>query len=321
MSQRGSQKKRKKEKGGSESQFDPDQDPEERQLARKTVRQITEDAEVNTGAESQLGFLERLDSNYKNVKNTRDAVADANALNKVTRNFTKDLVANTSGKVPWDNHGTLTTKLITKLITHASGDHSNRAVPKTRDAWNGIGMIAQKFLRTAPIPQFMLGPLSMDTTKKVRQQGQRREKVDFSKATKASTAVDPDLEKKQDFSDRLVRELTALITEVDRSSEGDLSQAPNLFKLCVHPKSFSQTVENFFHLSFVVKQGLAQIANHEGEPVVIATEKASGKQEKSENPEQHIIFELNMQDWHDAVELYNIKKPMIEDRPASTVVM
>lgn len=93
-----------------------------------------------------------------------------------------------------------------------------------------------------------LGPLSMDTTKKVRQQGQRREKVDFSKATKASTAVDPDLEKKQDFSDRLVRELTALITEVDRSSEGDLSQAPNLFKLCVHPKSFSQTVENFFHL-------------------------------------------------------------------------
>ena len=105
--------------------------------------------------------------------------------------------------MPWDNHGTLTTKLITKLITHASGDHSNvsgpfflptasptqmphsrlffmvltpllslltltsgactcapvgdwqRAVPKTRDAWNGIGMIAQKFLRTAPIPQFM----------------------------------------------------------------------------------------------------------------------------------------------------------------------
>jgi len=320
MSQRGSQK-RKKDRGGSESQFDPDQDPEERQRARKTLRQIKEDAEINTGAESQLGFLERLDKNYINVKNTRDAVADANTLNTVSRNFTKDLVANTSGKVPWDNHTTLTTKLITKLITHASGDYSDRAVPKTRDAWNGIGMIAQRFLRTAPIPQFMLGPLSMDTTKKVRQQGQRREKVDFSKAVKASTAVDPDLEKKQDFSDRLVRELEALISKVDGSGDGDLSLAPNLFKLCVHPKSFSQTVENFFHLSFVVKQGLAQITNHEGEPVVIATAKAEGKQEKADNPEQHLIFELNMQDWHDAVELYGIKQPMIEDRPAASVVM
>ena len=138
----------------------------------------------------------------------------------------------------------------------------------------------------------------MDTTKKVRQQGQRREKVDFSKAVKASTAVDPDLEKKQDFSDRLVRELEALISKVDGSGDGDLSLAPNLFKLCVHPKSFSQTVENFFHLSFVVKQGLAQITNHEGEPVVIATAKAEGKQEKADNPEQHLIFELNMQDWY-----------------------
>lgn len=32
-----------------------------------------------------------------------------------------------------------------------------------------------------------------------------------------------------------------------------------LFKFAVHPHSFAETIENFFHLAFLVKQGDAEV--------------------------------------------------------------
>lgn len=42
-----------------------------------------------------------------------------------------------------------------------------------------------------------------------------------------------------------------------------------LFKFAVHPTSFAETVENFFHLAFLVKQGLVEIyVDDSGLPVI-----------------------------------------------------
>jgi len=56
--------------------------------------------------------------------------------------------------------------------------------------------------------------------------------------------------------------------EEDGSSEGALEPV-GLFNLAVNPQSFTQTVENIFDLSFLVKQGHASLTlDYNGLPVV-----------------------------------------------------
>lgn len=283
--------------------YDPKQDPLQRQKLRRKLREINEDIDIKGVDGVRLKTLTDLEATFEDVKNPRDAVLDAMALSGVAKSFAKKMIGNNTGKTPWDSLATVKEKIYSALAANANGERTD-----TREAWNGIGKIAQKYLKIAHTPHFMLGPLSMDTTKKQRVVGQRRQKADFSNAVKASSKVDPEMEKKQDFSEELVRELTDIIIAKDYG----------LFDLCVHPKSFSQTVENFFHLSFIVKKGYAQITYKNDEPYVCSTSAPAG-QEKIDNPEQHLMIELTMQDWEDAIKMYNIREPTIPDRPSDSV--
>lgn len=285
--------------------YDPNQDPLKRQKLRRKLREINEDIDINGVDGVRLSTLTDLEVAFDEVKNPRDAVLDAMALSGVAKSFAKKMIGNNTGKTPWDSLATVKEKVYSALAANANGERTD-----TREAWNGIGKIAQKYLKIAPTPHFMLGPLSMDTTKKQRVVGQRRQKADFSNAVKASSEVDPEMEKKQDFSEGLVRDLTEIIIEKGKTS----TPYYGLFDLCVHPMSFAQTVENFFHLSFIVKRGYAQIAYENDEPCVYSTSAPDG-QEKIENPEQHLMIELTMQDWEDAIQMYNIREPTIPDRP------
>lgn len=48
----------------------------------------------------------------------------------------------------------------------------------------------------------------------------------------------------------------------------DLEEPVNVFKLLVNPHSFAQTVENFFFLAFLIKDGMVSLLTVDGEPCV-----------------------------------------------------
>jgi hypothetical protein len=95
-------------------------------------------------------------------------------------------------------------------------------------------------------------------------------------------------------------------------------------QLLFNPRSFTQTVENVFHYSFMVKQGIAALKVRDekklGEgvklppgPVVKPVKRESARDKE---PVQAIVS-LTMQDWRDLVEAYNVDECGVPHRTGS----
>ena len=96
-------------------------------------------------------------------------------------------------------------------------------------------------------------------------------------------------------------------------------------KLLFNPKSFTQTVENIYHYSFLVKEGHASLMvrdekaldndgnfSVDGGPVakLLKENRAGG----SDPPARQAIVNLTMQDWKDLIEAYEVDKSDVPHR-------
>lgn len=139
-----------------------------------------------------------------------------------------------------------------------------------------------------PVPGFLLGPLSVQ--KRTRKQTQRRErfqKQDPRDAVRPEVLKTQDLERVENsnlttlckniralLSDRMLKgearvnelvaarnipntELPALLAEHGLADDGGVP----LFQFVINPRSFGQTVENLFYVSFLIKEGSVGIGH------------------------------------------------------------
>ena len=138
-----------------------------------------------------------------------------------------------------------------------------------------------------PVPGFLLGPLSVQ--KKVRKATQRRERL---QRKDPNDAVRPEEMKAQDFEKSDSSNLTTICTNIRQllvntmingqraaieEMADDISddearallakhnvaddEGVPFFKFVVNPKSFGQTVENLFYVSFLIKDGSVGFGN------------------------------------------------------------
>ncbi|CAK7203799.1 hypothetical protein SEUCBS139899_006547 [Sporothrix eucalyptigena] len=117
----------------------------------------------------------------------------------------------------------------------------------------------------------------------------------------------------------------------------------DLIRFAVNPLSFSQTVENLFYISFLVRDGRAGLTyDHTGLPSIFPTEAEDGGSERvqeingssqrdngrqrrravedegndePEDTQRHqMILSIDMSMWKQMIELFQIETPMIEHR-------
>ena len=70
----------------------------------------------------------------------------------------------------------------------------------------------------------------------------------------------------------------------------------NLFRFVINPDSFGTTVENLFHLSFLVKEGKVAITADEGLPHVLPlTKRRQGGE--GEGEKNQVVMNISMEDW------------------------
>jgi non-structural maintenance of chromosomes element 4 len=133
-----------------------------------------------------------------------------------------------------------------------------------------------------PVSGFLLGPLSVQ--KKVRQQTQRKAREarrNPADAVRPEEIQAKDLEKESTNLTTLCEDIYRLLAQIqskgNQDAEAELEERVEmddnevqdmlarhnmadtggvpLFKFCVSPKSFGQTVENLFYVSFLIKEG------------------------------------------------------------------
>ncbi|KAI5289960.1 nuclear protein [Ascosphaera aggregata] len=195
-----------------------------------------------------------------------------------------------------------------------------------------------------PVTGFLLGPLSVRKRTRLFTQRRARERVDSTQAVRPQELRQIDLEK-QETSNLTnmcsgIREIlekaqqTAeqkAVSVIERlgpdASDEDRTEAlykigisddggVPLFKFCINPHSFGQTVENLFYVSFLVRDGTVGISLDSNDlPTLIPAAPQSLGEARRRGVQKHqAIFEIDFKTWKQLIKVFNIKESMIPHR-------
>ena len=116
-----------------------------------------------------------------------------------------------------------------------------------------------------PAVTFLMGSIEKPKERKAREKRKEREAPAELVHAKHVGVEDLDNGKEDKAQNVRMKALREALKEGAKSADGRV----NLFHLLVHPTSFSQTVENFFDLGFLVKDGRVALTADEGGAYVV----------------------------------------------------
>jgi non-structural maintenance of chromosomes element 4 len=209
--------------------------------------------------------------------------------------------------------------------------------------WDFLGRNAAFLANSRPcLSGFLLGPLSVQ--KKVRQPTQRRAreaKADQTQALRPLVLEDEDLQDQEDKP--LAAQCTAIHKLLGKTAAkgmdafnkeyqdhmtddeaqnlmrkhhiADVEGGVPLFDFVVNPKSFGQTVENMFYVSFLIKEGTAGLEfDSQGMPV-LRTAEVRSLAERHNLPRNQAVFTLDFDLWQEIIESCGITESIIPHAP------
>lgn len=306
------------------------EDPKERRNLRFEYRKLISDTEQNrhelvqpesTGLHQALKKCGEL---FPKVRRTREAALDSQFLVLVSNLGREQAQHLQTGIVTFEPR-----TFAEKLITFMGGRHVGEEADEESENqlrrleagdWAKLENAVANSWRRTPTIEFMHGPVSMDApVKKVRDGAKRRS----GDKPGASERVTPEqlVRVENNNEEATTKEVQRVLEALDRVTYQGPDEDPkpvSFFKFVTNPQSFSQTVENIFHLSFLINKGNACIElDNDDLPVVYPTEPYSEQDYEEVINRNQVVMPFTMDDWKNIKQIYQIKTPMIATRRGS----
>ncbi|KAH7112133.1 Nse4 C-terminal-domain-containing protein [Dendryphion nanum] len=200
-----------------------------------------------------------------------------------------------------------------------------------------------------PVSSFLLGPLSVQ--KRARATQTRRAKSQrqpVGPATRPQELTQADIKQSEnsnlshlvttirstlkehlkDAQEQVDAELTAIEGEPDEEDINaacrrhrirqtkDIEPAVSLFDFVINPKSFGQTVENLFYISFLIREGAVKVDQDiYGLPLLCPSEPHTLQEQRERKIEKHqAVFSIDWPTWKSLINAFDIKQPLIPHR-------
>ncbi|KAM4669000.1 non-structural maintenance of chromosomes element 4 homolog A isoform 2-T2 [Amazona ochrocephala] len=200
------------------------------------------------------------------------------------------------------------------------------------DAWHKLGEETEKYFRRAPSFHYMLGSFKSDPPVP-RQRIERQKKATGTEEKRAMPAQLKKME--ESHQEATEKEVERILGLLQTHFQNDPSTPISFFDLVIDPNSFARTVENIFHVSFIIRDGFARIKLDEDKLPIIAfvlleesdfmsiktgnavfcTEPSEDNEERedgrSAGARNQVVLSLNYKEWKEIVETYEITEPMI----------
>lgn len=302
------------EESGSESDEEGElTGGEKRELARdyrhldEQLRQFEAD-DVCRGADVLLQQLKITNNLYDRGGQKTFPILDAHCL-KATSVATDQLVHNLRA----DSHQFELSRFADRLLARLSpslqlADDGDRVKVRSED-WVKFGAQHGHIQRLTPSFHFLFGSVEpQPIEKKERSKRQRIVKKPETEAVRPEN-VDP----KENQHDLEVEYLARKIKKLHKLNKKPMP----FFPVVVDPDSFSHTVENIFHASFLAKDGHLKMEKEE--EVVIEPDLTQGNRRSSRNVAEdanhhQTCLSFSMQDWQKWVAKYQIEKAAIKKK-------
>ncbi|KAH8828493.1 Nse4 C-terminal-domain-containing protein [Flagelloscypha sp. PMI_526] len=294
--------------------YNPDQDLEERRRLRKSYRTLAKTAEDQRdnpddySASEITEQVKKADALFSKVRGPQEATLDSSFLLTASSMGAQRARNLKSGSTAFD-----VDEFIATLVTFMASSSEDRIPPEDGESdladdvhldWHRIGRKSLARSRRVPSMGFMLGPLSIEQKQK---QQARRIKYEKNKEdmTRPQELKEDDIQKSENETSKNVAELAALL---------ETTGSINLFKFTINPNDFAQSVENMFHLSFLIRDGKVAMQYEDGEPMIFLCGEPTEEDYANDLKKQQIIFEFDMATWRRAMEVFEIKTPIIPQR-------
>ncbi|KAI9598940.1 Nse4 C-terminal-domain-containing protein [Syncephalis fuscata] len=297
--------------------YDPDQSETEKRFLRQEYRQLIESTEKHRvdfqhlESDGILQTLERAEDLIGQVKQTYEATLDSRLLV-----LSADINHEKARRMRIE-HGLFDVdEYISRLVTVMGGRHNvemsaasntaNTASDRlSRMDWTRIGRLSTGYMTRAPTCDFILGPLSLTPKEHTRQRHTHRTTDRTAVAAQPTELQGNEVVRDENETTKNVMSIANLLEQV-----GPI----NLFEFIINPDSFGQTVENLFHLSFLIRDGKASIDDETGQPILERCLPPTNEQYQQGLTKKQIVMELDPTTWQELIQLYNIKRAIIPSR-------
>lgn len=247
--------------------YNPRQDADDRRKVRSDYRALIAQAEESKRDSSLkpkdlVELLSRVDELHERVVAPSESVLDTKTLTSMS-----EMGARMAKKMKLNQDAFDTHEFVARVARFLGGqaapvrrgradsddedDDDDSAGGVERWDWAKLGRLAGSVSRRAVTMDFVLGPL--DTVPKARKGVQRRQEV-------AAERTAPRALQQTDLQQNAGRESTSAIIKVSQLLKQQGPRGVCLFRFAVDPHSFVNTVENFFHVSFLIKENKASLA-------------------------------------------------------------
>ncbi|TNM99862.1 hypothetical protein fugu_012895 [Takifugu bimaculatus] len=183
------------------------------------------------------------------------------------------------------------------------------------DAWHRLARRAESCFRTAPSFHYMNGAFHVEPPPpKPRIERQRRE------PTKEAKRIMPTELKKLDgfHQEATEREVERILGYLRSYYRDDPTCPISYYEFVIDPNSFSRTIENIFHTSFLIRDGLARMYLDDSKlPCIAPIEEAAVDNGDSSSRKQCIIS-LSPKLWKELIDAFEIRSAMIHPTNTQT---
>ena len=288
----------------------------ERRKIREQYRELivlseeNQDSTLNT-AEQIKGILRTANDLHENVTKPREHAADTELLYTLATSGLSAAKQTLGSRLntPKD----LVNALKCEYLPGWTPDESTNNQRLEEFNWEKLGAWAIDNFNTVCGVTTMFGPFQ-DLLPKERQVAQRRRREPLGQLVKPAEQENAKAcATEQQETDKNMEEMLNVLLAPEQE------KGVGLPLLVLNPKSFSQTVENIFTLSFLVREGRAKMeSNPSGKGILVTAvlNKRSGQGEK-EGPKagtSQWISTFNMRDWKKMTEVIPASKCLMSHR-------
>ena len=267
----------------------------EENLIKKTVD--SDDNEL-------LGYLKKGEELWGGVKGAQECLLDSRVTRNLSR-ITRQQVLQMSVNINQFQYEEYADKLRSSLNLK-----DGRLDLKK---WVMLGQQAKTMFRRSPALSTMFGALNADHPEQATKERKVRQATKFSELKETQADIVEETEMEINITDRIVQKVFKVLVEKFKENE---KKPINFYVFVLDPLSFGASVENMFHVSFLIKENKAGITICPDTKMplikpISSKQKDLSKESRGENGRNQVVMNFTHQDWVTLVRKLEIKSAMI----------